>query len=492
MFITGWLKAAWVLLVMRTAASGVELFAQQGSAVIKAPPQVNPQAARADFGPVHEVKPRKLRFEVIERGCLEPSRAQESKSQVEGRTSVISLRPDGSEVKKGQLICELDSSASKDKLVNQSITTRSAEAAYQQAKLAREIADIALREYTEGILKQERLTLQTTIVSAATAVHKASGRLERTRNVQQRVQNALAAKGGNASPADMAAELLIEDLIDSTEKTLERETTALEQAKAKREVLEKYTSMKISAELKGEVEHKRSDELARSAAWRLAKSKEGHLRQQIENCSIYAAFDGYIVLADEPKQNGDPKIEVGSSVRQGQRIFNLLDLTAPLRLNAKVHESHLNLIAPGQRARIVVDALPDQKMTGIVKRVAELPDATNFFEPKVYSAWVEIDIRSPHLRPGMAAHVEILVPELENVLSVPCKAMLYFDEKYHLAVKKPDGGFEWREVEIGQADETTAVIKQGLKSGEVVALNPLALMSEEEKRQKFGSPPDEK
>jgi hypothetical protein len=32
------------------------------------------------------------------------------------------------------------------------------------------------------------------------------------------------------------------------------------------------------------------------------------------------------------------------------------------------------------------------------------------------------------------------------------------------------------------------VIKQGLKSGDVVALDPLALMSEDEKRQNFGSP----
>ena len=42
---------------------------------------------------------------------------------------------------------------------------------------------------------------------------------------------------------------------------------------------------------------------------------------------------------------------------------------------------------------------------------------------------------------------------------------------------------------IGHSNETIAVITQGLKSGDVVALAPLAPMSEEEKRQKFGSPP---
>ena len=291
----------------------------------------------------------------------------------------------------------------------------------------------------------------------------------------------------------MVAELEIEDRLEFAQQTLERERMALEQAKTKREVLEKYTSKKRSSELKGEVEHKRSDELAKLAAWRLEKRKERTFRQQIENCKIHASFYGCIVLSNDPERNGvDFRIEVGSSVRHGQSIFNLLDLSAPLRLNTKVCESHVELITPGQRARIVFDAIPKQKMTGMVDSVEVLPDPSNRWEPRVYSTWVEIDNEFPNLRPGMVAQVEILIPELDNVLSVPLKSVLAFGGKNHLAVKKPASGFDWREVEIGQSDERIAVIKKGLKSGDVVALNPLALMSEEEKRQKFGSTPIEK
>jgi HlyD family secretion protein len=490
MFTTRWLKVAPALLVLGATASGVEWPVQEGSAGVKAPPR---EAACADDRPIKEVKPGKVKFEVIARGSLEPSQSQVFNSQVEGRTTVISLRPDGSRVKKGELICELDSAAFKDKLVNQTITTRSAEAAYQKATLAREIAEIALREYVEGVLEQERLTLKTTIASAASAIRKATIRLERTRNVQERVKEALARKGANATPADMAAELEIEDRLELTQQTLERERMALEEAKARRDVLEKYTSKKISAELKGEVEHKRSDELTRLVAWRLEKGREATIRQQIENCKISAPFHGYLVLAHDPDRKGDdPKIEAGSSVGLRQWLFNLLDLDAPLRLNVKVHESHIELITPGQRVRFTVNAFPERKLTGVVKTVAVLPDASTFFEPRVYSTYVEIDMRPPDLRPGMDAQVEILVPELENVLSVPLKAVLYFDDKNQMAVKKPDGGFAWREVTIAHSDDTIAVIGQGLKSGEVVALDPLALMSEAEKRQEFGPRPDEK
>jgi len=268
--------------------------------------------------------------------------------------------PDGSRVKEGERICELDSSPLKDRLVNQTITTRAAEAAYQEARLAREVAEIALTEYVEGTLEGERRTLKTTIASAESAVRAETVRLERIRDVRKRVKEALAGNGGAATPADMVAELDIEDRLGSAERALERERRALERAKARQEVLEKSTSKKRSAELKGEVEHRRSDE-------------------------------------------------------------------RPL----------------------------------------------------------------PNLRPGMVAQVEILVPELENVLSVPFKAALWYENKHHLAVKKPDGGFEWREVTIAHSDRTIAVTGQGLKSGDVVALGPLALWSEAEKRRKFGRPSNE-
>ena len=89
----------------------------------------------------------------------------------------------------------------------------------------------------------------------------------------------------------------------------------------------------------------------------------------------------------------------------------------------------------------------------------------------------------------MTAQVEILVTELDNVLSVPIAAVLLYDDKDHVAVKKPDGGFDWREVTLGLGNDDAVEVKQGLKSGERVALDPVALMSEEEKREKkIGEP----
>ena len=160
-------------------------------------------------------------------------------------------------------------------------------------------------------------------------------------------------------------------------------------------------------------------------------------------------------------------------------------------VNTKVHESIVDRITPGMRARVLVDAVPGQRLTGVVTSVAPRPDPTNFInragQPvKVYTTLVQID-QAPelHLRPGMTAQAEILVNgfgERDNVLTVPDRACLEYDGKWHVAVKKPDGRIEWREVTLGVGNGRFVEVKQGVQSGELVIINPRALRGEESKR----------
>jgi HlyD family secretion protein len=514
MFVARCFKIASFLVVAGATVPGVEMLVRGGSPSLGVPNQPNSQAARTDDRPVQEVRPGNIRLEAIERGHLEPSHTEEAVSQVEGLTSIIFIVPDGSQVKKGDRICDLDAASLRDTLVNQTIASKSAEAAYANARLAREVAEIALVEYVEGILKGERDSLKSMISRAEKAYQKATVRLERTRTIEKRVKGAMALKGSAANPADMVAELDVEDRLEAAQDAVEREKMALEQAKAKLEGLEKYTSKKQIDQLKAEIEHKRSDELAKQAAWRLEKSKETKIRKQIDNCKFSASFDGRVFVANDPKRTAarPPQIQAGALVRERQTLFYLVDSSGPVRVNTKVHEAIVDKIEPGQRTRITVDALPALKLTGVVKIVAPLPDVDTRVvgrgvaagdldndgrldlvavgrAQKRYTTLVEIDNPPPDLRAGMTARVEILVAERNNVLRVPVQAVVRFDGKEHVAVKKAGGGFEWREVTWGLSDQEVVEIKTGLNSGELVALEPLALMTEEERRQKLGSPP---
>jgi len=113
----------------------------------------------ADTG-VMTVKANRGRLPVsfTERGSLESSENLDVFSQVEGTTTIISIKPEGTRVTKGELVCELDSSALSDNLVNQEIQTQQADASHKNAELTLEVAKIAVIEYVEGTYKQEEET----------------------------------------------------------------------------------------------------------------------------------------------------------------------------------------------------------------------------------------------------------------------------------------------------------------------------------------------
>ena len=69
------------------------------------------------------------------------------------------------------------------------------------AMLARQVAEIAVNEYREGIYKQEMQTAKGEIALAESALKLAENRLERTRRAHKRMKDMLA-KRGAGTPAD--------------------------------------------------------------------------------------------------------------------------------------------------------------------------------------------------------------------------------------------------------------------------------------------------
>jgi multidrug efflux pump subunit AcrA (membrane-fusion protein) len=416
------------------------------------------------------VKPDALVITVSDKGALESSKNQDVSNQVEGSTTIISIVPEGTRVKKGDLVCELDSAALSDQLTNQKIATQGAEASYQNAKLTREVAEIAVKEYEEGIYLQDKSTILGEIKLAESDLSRAADRVDWA--------NRMFVKGYVSKAQKVSEEL-----------NYQKAKFALEQAQSKLNVLENFTKGKTIKELRSEVEKSRSDELAKQQTFQLERDKEAKLEKQIKNCKLYAPGDGIVVYANDPNKsfgNNQPQIEEGAAVRERQKIFSLPDITR-MQVNAKVHESQIDKIAPGMKAKIRVDAFADTELNGTVLDIAPLPDPTSFFSSdiKVYTTKVRIDDTLQGLRPGMNAEVTILVDRKENVLSVPVQAILEYRGKDHIAVKTPNG-YDRREVELGVNNEKFVEVVKGLEPGAIVALNPLALISDEEQREIFG------
>jgi HlyD family secretion protein len=412
-----------------------------------------------------------LQINIIEKGTLESSKNQDAFCNVEGGTGIISIKPEGTRVKKGEVVCELDSAALKDSLTNQKITTESAKANFANATLTREVAQIAVTEYVEGIYKQDLATVEGEIKLAESELSRSADRVDWAQRMYLKGYVSLAQK-------------VSEDL------ALKKARFALEQAQSKKKVLVDYTRDKTIKELESDVKKALSDELAKKATHELEAGKEKKLVRQIDACSIVAPSDGLVVYANDPTRafmSNTPQVEEGAQVRERQKIFSLPDISK-MQVNTKVHESHIKNVKPGMKAKIRVDAFSNDLLDGEVTDVAALPDTASMFSSdiKVYTTKVRIDSTLTGLRPGMNAEVTILVNQLDKVLTVPVMAVLEFGGKDYVT-KKVDGRFVQSPIELGLSNEKFVEVKKGAKEGELVAMSPISLMTDEEKRNAFGS-----
>jgi HlyD family secretion protein len=495
MSLTQWSKVAAGLLVLVATVSGAGVLGLRRAPAAPVHSGTEVAIAGADELITMTVRPGPLVDNVIERGLLELLSSNDVYSWIEGQTTIISIKPEGTYVRQGDVVCELDSAFLNDQLLNTQIETKRDEAAYQNAQAAREAAEIAVTEFTEGTFKHELSAVKAEVADAQAGIESAESRLERARRARQRLNAVHAANKAATTSSDIVADVDIDDRIAAAEQAVSREKTALELAKSKQAVLEKYTRVRTIKALSVDLESKRALELAKKLGYQIQMTKARKLEKQIADCTIKAPATGAVVYANDPGRGRirpGPQIEEGASVRERQKILSVVDLNGPKRVNAKIHESQIKKIVRKLKAKIRVDAFPNHLFDGTVDEVNPLPDVrfANQGDSNFYTARVKIEDGIPGLRPGMTASVEILVDQRDHVLSVPIGAVIRYRGKDHLAIKKPSGGIEWRDVTLGLSNERVVEITQGLTSGETVVMNPASQMTEQEKREKLGKAPE--
>jgi multidrug efflux pump subunit AcrA (membrane-fusion protein) len=439
--------------------------------------------------PIAEAKEGKFELAVAARGTVASSKENEVVSQVEGVAKVISQVQDQKKVKKGDLVVELDSAALREILTNQRIASQRAEAAYQNAKLTREVAEIAVREYQQGVYPAERAAMQGELQKGGRALQRTETRFERTRQARARLRDLISSQGHVIQSADILAEVELDNQLDSIEQARANEQLAMEMAQGRLATLTDFTAPKMQKQLEAEVEKARYIERREQLGWENERRKEHNLESQIRACKLYAPCNGILVHANDPNRGEQPSLPIqeGSLVSQDQLLFRVLELGPPLLIDAQVGEPRIDRVMPGQKTRVEIDAFPDRAFSGTVIEVAPRPDALALTRGyKLYRTVIKLDGDHPGLVPGMSARAEIVLAERDRALTIPIDAILEFQNKYHVAVKTPDGTFVWREVTVGEADDRTglAEVKEGIRPGDQVALKPSELLSEFEKRQK--------
>ncbi|MCD6382338.1 MAG: efflux RND transporter periplasmic adaptor subunit, partial [Candidatus Hydrothermae bacterium] len=177
------------------------------------------------------------------------------------------------------------------------------------------------------------------------------------------------------------------------------------------------------------------------------------------------------------KEEGEMTV-VGTINTPGSVIMVVADLSE-MQVAARVDESEIVSVKPGQRVRVKVDAHPDHEFTGKVLRIAGIPQSQLGQEGVSYPVVVGIESSDKSLLPGMSASCEIEVAVRDSALAVPLPAVgkKKVEGEMRDVVFRVKGGIaELTPVELGITGEKVVEVVSGLSEGDTVIVGPFKVL----------------
>jgi HlyD family secretion protein len=482
-----------------------------------------------------------MTISVMESGSIKASNSVTIRSAVEGRTTIVNVVPEGTilteeDVANGKIILELDISSLKEDFTQQQIAYNSAMADFTDAK---ENLDIQ-KNQNESDIQQAWLTVKFALMdlqkylgqsAADKLVADANSRpvtdedfKKLTRDPNQLGGESLQKHRQLTSDISMAQSecYLAQNTLTWTEKLAAKNYVAktelesdklkadkskitLEQAQTAIDLFIRYEFPKDAHKFFSDyVEAKRQLERTQAKArsmqaqaeaklnsaeskFALEKERLERLKRQIAASTVRAPRPGMVVYATQGggragSSRARTSIEVGREVAQREEIMSIPS-ASEMAVDTKIHETNIDKVTVGQRARIMLDAMPDKVFYGQVLKIAPLPDPAAFMsnpDLKVYSTDVSLE-SSETLRPGMSAKVEVIIAQLKEVVAVPVQCISNRGGKKICFVQTRTGGEE-RQVKTGPYNDKFIQILEGLNEGDKVLLNPPRVFDQPQER----------
>jgi membrane fusion protein, macrolide-specific efflux system len=169
---------------------------------------------------------------------------------------------------------------------------------------------------------------------------------------------------------------------------------------------------------------------------------------------VLAPINGTVILRN---------IEPGQTFTGNDAVFVMSDR---LIVMAQVDETDIAQIRLHQRAKIVLDAYPDQPFTGQVDLIAY--DATTVNNVTTYNVEVLPDKVPDFMRSGMTANVSFVAARHPGVLLIPADAVKSRAGHTYVLTppKKPNGAPVEKEVKIGLSDGKRVEVLEGVTEGQ--------------------------
>lgn len=178
------------------------------------------------------------------------------------------------------------------------------------------------------------------------------------------------------------------------------------------------------------------------------------------------AFEDTIIIAPASGIITEANFVVGQTVGTQDLVFKMIS-TSKTYFDAEVDEVDFGKVAIGQNAQVALDAFSDKKVEGSVSEIIPQVKTTSSGATIVM---IRILLVNPDITfiNGLSGQAAIILSESKNALTVPVEALKGED------IVVVQDGTTLKDVKIvkGIQSETDIEIKEGLKEGDKVLLNP--------------------
>jgi HlyD family secretion protein len=307
----------------------------------------------------------------------------------------------------------------------------------------------------------------------------------------------------------------VQNALDQAEADLASAQVQLRTARAQRQRVESLRESEIVTQ--DEYESAVNAEAAAQTALVRASTNARLARERSRDVTIRAPISGTIITrAVEP---GTIIASATGNISGGTSLFTMADLSE-IQVRARVDETDIGKVRPGQEARVTVEAYAGQTFRGTVLKVEPMA----VVEQNVTMFPVLVRLANPEglLKPGMNADVSMVTDQREGAVSIPTGAVttvreagtaataLGLDAETVRASLRPAGasagagpraagqgsaaagttrgivfvqtaqGPQPRSVTLGLSDWENVEVKSGLKAGESVYLLSGALVQQQQ------------
>jgi len=436
------------------------------------------------------VAPQTFTVALKEKGELKAAKSTDIKCEVEGKSTIISLIDEGTNVKEGDLLVELASDEIVERIRQEELTESNAITAFEAAKTELDIqrdqnasdirkAELQIELKRLELDKYEKGDWEQKLKDARIAIEQA------TISLQRRDQDY------NASKELYAKKFITQTEYQEDEFNFKKAQWDLDKANKAIEVLETYTHVAELRQKQSDLEEatkecervKKNAEAEEVKKVRASEGKEkelaltqdklAKLRGQREKCRIFAPTQGFVVYYSEGWRWGssESQMKVGASVIERQILMQLPD-TSKMTAVVRVHEAKTDKLSLGQSAMVSVEGIPGKRFPGSVTKIAALADSkSGWLNPdlKEYETEITLDPTEDRLKPGVTAQAEIMVETVEGKLAVPVQA-LYTKGGQRYVFRDGGSGTAYVPVQTGAIGTEWAEIAEGLSAGDRIRL----------------------